>query len=322
MPGPRNWRDLRLRILSAAVLAPLGLLCIWLGGAAFILLVLAAMVGLGVEWAGLLRQPLRQLRGIVLLAWPAIACIAAIVTNRWDEALLMLLVPAVLGLWLDTGIIAIGLGGIGLLWLRFMTGSGWDGVLFVILVVWASDTFAYVAGRAIGGAKLAPRISPGKTWSGSIGGLAGAMLVGGVLALLMPVPPGIGIAQVLLRGVGFGLLLGLASQSGDLAESAFKRRCGVKDSGRLIPGHGGLLDRLDGVLAAVPVAALLSLAAPFGLGFWYAGAPLSQSPVGRLPLGLVHAGPRADALPAHPAWPSAPVRVAYPAALRSGTLPT
>ncbi len=299
------------------MLAPVGLLCIWLGGLAFVALVVAGVVGLGFEWAGLLRQTLRQLRGVVLLAWPAIACIAAIVTNRWDEALLMLLVPAVLGLWLDVGIIAIGLGGIGLLWLRFMTGSGWDGVLFVILVVWASDTFAYVAGRAIGGAKLAPRISPGKTWSGSVGGLVGAMLVGGVVALLLPDATGVDAAQVALRGIGFGLLLGLVSQSGDLAESAFKRRCGVKDSGRLIPGHGGLLDRLDGVLAAVPVAALLSLAAPFGAGFWYAGAS-----TGPTPLGLVHAGPHVDAASMPSLLPTRSGHAADHPALRSGSDPT
>lgn len=217
----------------------------------------------------MLHHPVRSLRGIVLLAWPAIACIATFTVGRWNEALLMLLAPLVLGPWIGIGSVAIGVGGIGLLWLRFMTGSGWDGVLFVILVVWASDTFAYVAGRAIGGAKLAPRISPGKTRSGSLGGLAGAMLVGAVLALLLPSP--IGAVASGLRGLGFGLLLGIASQAGDLAESAFKRRCGVKDSGRLIPGHGGLLDRFDGLLAAVPVAALLSLAAPSGHGFWYAG---------------------------------------------------
>jgi phosphatidate cytidylyltransferase len=139
-----------------------------------------------------------------------------------------------------------------------------------VLVVWSSDSFAYLAGRALGGPKLAPRISPGKTWSGSAGGLVGAMLVGGALALLLPSPPGAGDGLPALRGVGAGLLLGLVSQAGDLAESAFKRRSGVKDSGRLIPGHGGLLDRFDGLLAAAPVAALLSLAAPHGAGFWYA----------------------------------------------------
>lgn len=266
---PRNWRDLRLRLISAAILAPVGLLCVWLGSWPFVGLVLVGMVGLGFEWAGMLQQPARSLRGIVLLAWPAIACIATLTVGRWNEALLMLLAPLALGPWIGIGSVAIGIGGIGLLWLRFVTGSGYDGVLFVILVVWASDTFAYVAGRAIGGPKLAPRISPGKTRSGSLGGLAGAMLVGAVLALLLPSP--VGAAASALRGLGFGLLLGIASQAGDLAESAFKRRCGVKDSGRSIPGHGGLLDRFDGLLAAAPLAAMLSLAAPTGQGFWYAG---------------------------------------------------
>lgn len=274
--SPRNWRDLRVRLISAAILAPLGLLCVWLGSWAFFGLVLVGMVGLGSEWAGMLQRSSRSLRGVVLLVWPAIACIATLAVGRWNEALLMLLAPLVLGLWIGIGSVAIGVGGIGLLWLRFMTGSGWDGVLFVILVVWASDTFAYVAGRAIGGAKLAPRISPGKTRSGSLGGLAGAMLVGAVLALLLPSP--VGVASSMMRGLGFGLLLGIVSQAGDLAESAFKRRCGVKDSGRLIPGHGGMLDRFDGLLAAVPVAALLSLAAPIGHGFWYAGVGSALSP--------------------------------------------
>lgn len=248
----------------------------WLGSWPFFGLVLVGMVGLGTEWAGMLHQPARSLRGIVLLAWPAIACIATVTVERWNDALLMLLAPLVLGLWIGVGSIAIGVGGISLLWLRFMTGSGWDGVLFVILVVWASDTFAYVAGRAIGGAKLAPRISPGKTRSGSLGGLAGAMVVGAVLALLLPSP--VGAAASALRGLGFGLFLGIVSQAGDLAESAFKRRCGVKDSGRSIPGHGGMLDRFDGLLAAVPLAALLSLAAPPGHGFWYAGIDTAFSP--------------------------------------------
>ena len=91
-----------------------------------------------------------------------------------------------------------------------------------------------------------------------------------MLAMLLPAPAGSSAADRVDRGLAAGLLLGLAAQAGDLAESAFKRRCGVKDSGRLIPGHGGLLDRFDGLLAAAPVAALLSLAAPAGTGFWYA----------------------------------------------------
>lgn len=269
-----NWRDLRLRLLSAAVLAPVGLLCIWLGGRLFEALVLLGLVGLGAEWAGLLRHPRPGLRWLVLLAWPSIACLAALVTGRWDEALLMLLVPAVLGLPVVAGTLSIGLAGLGLLWLRTRSGGGaaggWDAVLFVLLVVWSSDSFAYLAGRAIGGPKLAPRISPGKTRSGSLGGLLGAMAVGAVLAVLLPAPPGAGTGLRLLCGLVAGMLLGIVSQAGDLAESALKRRCGVKDSGRLIPGHGGLLDRFDGLLAAAPLAALLSLAAPDGAGFWYA----------------------------------------------------
>ena len=236
----------------------------------FDVLVLAVLAGLGREWGALLRRPPSGLRGLVLLLWPAIACLAALLTGRRAEAVAMLAAPLVLGPAVAAGSAVIGLAGLALLWLRTGTGTGWDGVLFVILAVWASDSVAYLAGRALGGAKLAPRISPAKTWSGSLGGLAGAMLVGAALAALLPAPADLGPAARIVRGLAAGLLLGLAAQAGDLAESAFKRRCGVKDSGRLIPGHGGLLDRFDGLLAAAPVAALLSLAAPAGTGFWYA----------------------------------------------------
>ncbi len=252
------------------MLAPIGLLCIWLGHLPFEALLLLVLVGLGAEWGAMLRRPPTGLCGLVLLLWPAIACLAALCTGRWMEAAAMLAAPLVLGLPVAAGTVAVGLAGLALLWLRDAVGTGWDGVLFVILAVWASDSFAYLSGRAIGGARLAPRISPGKTWSGSLGGLAGAMLVGAALALLLPAPATAGVASRAARGLGAGLLLGLAAQAGDLAESAFKRRCGVKDSGRLIPGHGGLLDRFDGLLAAAPTAALLSLAAPAGTGFWYA----------------------------------------------------
>jgi phosphatidate cytidylyltransferase len=277
-PG-RNWRDLRTRLLSALLLAPLGLVCIWVGGALFAVLLLVLLAAAGFEWAGLLRLKPGSIRGVVLMAWPAIACLAALTTGQWREAALMLAAPILLGPLVAAGSLAIGLAGLSLLWLRqtgASGGSGWqagdgDAVLFVVLVVIASDSAAYLAGRAIGGPKLAPSISPGKTRSGSAGGLLGAGLVGALLAWLLPAPPGIAAAAVLARGLGAGLLLGLVAQAGDLAESAFKRRCGVKDSGRLIPGHGGLLDRFDGLLAAAPIAALLSLATPVGTGFWYAG---------------------------------------------------
>jgi phosphatidate cytidylyltransferase len=127
--------------------------------------------------------------------------------------------------------------------------------MFLVAVIWATDIGAYLAGRLLGGAKLAPRISPGKTWSGSLGGLVLAMLAGPLLA---------GGSGFSLRALAAALLLSLCAQAGDLLESAIKRKLGVKDSGRTIPGHGGLFDRLDGFLAAAPVAVILALLAHHG----------------------------------------------------------
>jgi phosphatidate cytidylyltransferase len=135
-------------------------------------------------------------------------------------------------------------------------------VVFLFLVVWASDISAYFSGRFLGGPKLAPAISPNKTWSGAMGGLLGALLVGVGAALAL------GGAAPLGATAAVALLLGLATQSGDMFESWMKRRFGVKDSSGLLPGHGGLLDRLDGVLAAAPVAALIGLASGPGVHVW------------------------------------------------------
>ena len=146
MPEGR-WSDLRLRVLSAAILAPLALICIWLGGAAFAALMLAATVGLITEWVGMVRS------------------------GRGGAASLM------------AGCAYILLAAIGLVWLRADSATGRADGLFLVALVWASDIGAYVAGRAIGGPRLAPRISPGKTVSGALGGLLAAVLVGIVAAL-------------------------------------------------------------------------------------------------------------------------------------------
>ncbi len=130
---------------------------------------------------------------------------------------------------------------------------GARGLFFILVVVWCSDIGAYAAGRLLGGPRLAPSISPGKTWSGAAGGLAAAMAGGIVIA-------GLNIWAALGAAV-----LGIASQLGDLGESALKRRYQVKDSGRLIPGHGGLLDRLDGLMAAALVAGLAMAAIRTGV---------------------------------------------------------
>jgi phosphatidate cytidylyltransferase len=133
--------------------------------------------------------------------------------------------------------------------------AGFRNVLFLVFVVWGTDIGAYLIGRLIGGPRLAPRISPGKTWSGALGGLAAAALAGA----------GAGYEHPFAAAV-LALLLSVIAQAGDLLESALKRHFGVKDSGTLIPGHGGLLDRLDGVLTAAPAALLWSvLAAPHAM---------------------------------------------------------
>lgn len=248
------------------MLASLGLACLFNGGWIFEALVLLAMIGVGHEWAGITAAPRLSGTRLMLLTWPVL-CLLATGWFGWLAALRLLLCGLLLGPRHGSGVVLTGLAGFALVWLRRMTGAGPACLLFVMLAVWASDSFAYLAGRAFGGAKLAPRISPAKTWSGALGGLLGATLAGAGVCLLDPAPGGDGLAR-LARGAAFGALLGCAAQAGDLAESAFKRRQGVKDSGSLIPGHGGLLDRLDGLIAAAPLAALLSLGSGIGHGFW------------------------------------------------------
>ena len=275
------WRDLRVRLLSAAVLAPLGLACLVDGGWLFAGLVLLAMALLGWEWAGLARVPPRSVACAMLLLWPGLALLVGLGAG-WLAGLRVLACGLVLGPLRGGGILLIGLGGFALVWLRGTGGRGIAALLFVVLVVWASDSAAYLVGRALGGARLAPRISPGKTWSGAAGGLLGAMLAGALVAGLASG------ATAVARGVLFGGLLGIAAQAGDLGESALKRQCGFKDSGRLIPGHGGLLDRLDGLLVAGPLAALLSLGAGPLAPFWQLDAAQPR------PFADMHPRPSAD----------------------------
>ena len=216
--GRSRWADLRLRILSAAVLAPVGLLCLWRGGLPWAVLLALATGGLLLEWRGMSRR------------------LAA--------------------LWRAAGAAALLVPPLALYWLRSDPRTGRPDVLFVVLVVWASDIGAYAAGRWFGGPKLAPAISPAKTWSGAAGGLLAASAAGFC------------VASGSWTALPVAVLLGCSAQAGDLAESAVKRAAGVKDSGRLIPGHGGLLDRLDGMLAAAPVAAGLAMLAGRGIVFW------------------------------------------------------
>jgi phosphatidate cytidylyltransferase len=255
-PRGRRWGDLRLRVLSALVLLPVGLGCLWAGGWVWAALVALAAVGLTREWAALCREsgPWAAAVAIILVAAAATVALGDAVTALCILAGGTIAVAAMrwrIGPAL--GLPYIGLPVVALVWLRAAPDAGRSDVLFVLLVVWATDIAAYLVGRIVGGPRLAPSISPGKTWSGAVGGFLGALLVGLVA----------GLAALPLAAA-----LSVVAQAGDLMESGLKRRFGVKDSGKLIPGHGGLLDRLDGVLTAAPAAALLVLITGRGVGFW------------------------------------------------------
>ena len=283
---PIRWSDLRTRILSALVVAPAALLCVWLGSVAWWALVLAAGAVLAWEWGGMERSgrhasrcPLPFREGVGGGVTPAQDPAGAWVIGTVTAALLVAIaLPAGWGAavlaagvaltWTATrrpalaaGVLYIGTACLALLWLRGLSQAGRADVFFLVLIVSASDIGAYAAGRLLGGPKLAPAISPGKTWSGAGGGLAAAILVGQGLAWLVSGAP-------FGRATLVAALLGIAAQFGDLLESWVKRQFGVKDSGRLLPGHGGLLDRLDGLLIAAPAAVLLYLFVQRGVYLW------------------------------------------------------
>jgi phosphatidate cytidylyltransferase len=235
-------------------------------------------MALSVEWTNLCRAgaPSHNASAICMLIVIVAACVAA-GTGGPAVGLLLLFGGTVGGvIWSGSdgreagrsryayamGFPYLGLAAVALPWLRVDPAVGLANTLFVLCIVWASDIGAYLVGRLIGGAKLAPRISAGKTWSGAVGGLASAALAG--LAVAASVSQGFSAPHV----IGLGIGLGIVSQLGDLLESAVKRHFGVKDSGRIIPGHGGMLDRLDALLAVAPVAALLALTVGRGVVLW------------------------------------------------------
>jgi phosphatidate cytidylyltransferase len=178
----------------------------------------------------------------------AVAAVATVMFYEWTR-----IVRGWGAIWYASGFVYALLPAVSLLWIRERDAHGLELLLWVLLVTWSTDIGAYFVGRAIGRRKLAPSISPGKTIEGLIGGMAVATIVGGAWVLSM----GLGRALLLLAP-----LFALAAQAGDLFESGMKRRAGVKDSGAWLPGHGGVLDRLDGL---VPVAVLTALAQLSGL---------------------------------------------------------
>jgi phosphatidate cytidylyltransferase len=243
--------DLKTRAGVGVVMAVVAIGALWAGG--FALWVLAAALGLLSmrEWGGLVGADRLRL-GVALAVMAAVMVCAAPVywdTDRSTVAFLLIasllfaMVPQCNTIAL--GLAYIGTASIALLFLREQP-HGFGLALWTLGIVWATDIGAYFAGRMIGGPKLAPAISPNKTWAGLTGGVIAAAIVGGAVAF---------VAQLPATAFLIGAPLAVVAQGGDLLESWMKRRAGVKDSGKLLPGHGGILDRIDG---ALPVLILVA----------------------------------------------------------------
>ena len=261
-------RNLTLRVISAVVLAPAVLACTYAGGWIFFVLCAAAAGVILWEWTSLVAgsDDLRILTpGLAAL----LAGMLLVGLDLPAAALGMIAIGAVLaglaaaawpGVPPDRLTVAWGAGGVvyagamllGPALLRRDPEWGLTALLFLFATVWTTDIFAYFCGRAIGGPLLWPRISPKKTWSGALGGLIGGVAAGVGVAYAS------GVGRLGIVGV-MGLLLSVLAQAGDLFESAVKRRFGAKDASHLIPGHGGLMDRLDGFLVAAIAALLIGL---------------------------------------------------------------
>ena len=262
-PASGRWSDFGLRLASSAVLGPIALFCVWHGGMAWTLFLTVVLFGLSSEWARLAGLPTKGYGRSFLSFFLVIGVLMSVQHPLFGLLILAAGVPIIwwlYGRFAAAGIPYAGLGAIALLWLRAQPSHGLYDTMFLIITIWATDVGAYLAGRLLGGPKLAPRISPGKTWSGSFGGL----LIGGFSAALLAG----GRHGVDFAALPAAFLLSFFAQGGDLLESAIKRHLGVKDSGRTIPGHGGLFDRLDGFLAAAPLAAILVFLSHGGLPLW------------------------------------------------------
>lgn len=269
----RRWADLMPRVASACVMAIVAVASAWTGGPIFLAFWLAAAVAILWEWQHLLGAAGVGRRVLVgALALAIAAALLAFGLPGWACLVLLGGTGAVAGLapggwrvWSGFGLLYAGALLVSLGLLRSSAAPfGARAVLWLFAVVWTTDVMAYFGGRLIGGPKLWPRLSPSKTWSGFVVGVGCGALAGVVVS---PEP----------RSYAMAVLIGLAAaalaQGGDLFESSLKRRFNVKDASGLIPGHGGVMDRLDGFIAAAVFAALLGVAR---LGVEAAGAGLFQ----------------------------------------------
>jgi phosphatidate cytidylyltransferase len=266
LPKATKWSDLGVRAMSAILLIPAVLLDVWQGGVWFELF--AAFLGLLIahEWTNMAHG-----RSSTQFALHAAAALAAAflpkeigVVPTVGLAFLLTaagIIAAALRsrehlIWTYAGIPYVTVAVLSLVVLRNHTTWGIHAIMLLMFIVWATDTFAYFAGRVIGGPKLSPRYSPKKTWAGLFGGMAGAAVVAGIYAA--------NYAPKVWPLVIVAAILAALAQVGDIFESAMKRHYGVKDSGYLIPGHGGVMDRVDGLVFAAGAAAAIGFAREAG----------------------------------------------------------
>ncbi|HEX7883183.1 MAG TPA: phosphatidate cytidylyltransferase [Afipia sp.] len=245
-----------MRVVAALVLAPLTIAIAWIGGWPWACIVIAAAALLYFEWLMIVGASGNRFAAAAGIAALAIAGVC-LMMRRTDLAVGVVAVgialAAVVGRgqrgWVASGLVYAAAALIASIVVRRDADFGFVALMFVLLIVWVTDIGGYFAGRGIGGPKLWPRVSPKKTWAGAVGGLILGLVVAAVFAWF-----GFGGMLALLL---LGAMLSIVSQLGDLFESAIKRRFDVKDSSHIIPGHGGLLDRLDGFVAAIVFAALI-----------------------------------------------------------------
>lgn len=264
-PSPRG--VLRARAVSAAVLAPPVLAVVWVGWPWFEAMVSCAAGILAREWWRLCGCRGASQAGI-LLAVAVVAPVIVAATGRFDLALAAAAAGAAVvvavgrgDVWSGAGALYIAIPCLAFVWLGADAATGRMTVLWLLAAVWAADVGAYGFGRVIGGPRLAPALSPNKTWAG----FAGAVVCAAAASVAFAAVAGAGAGLTIVLT---GAAIGAAAQAGDLVESAAKRHFGVKDTGGLIPGHGGLLDRVDGLMAASVVAALIVSLGIGSIGTW------------------------------------------------------
>ncbi|MGE0024632.1 MAG: phosphatidate cytidylyltransferase [Hyphomicrobium sp.] len=259
VPPKPDASHVALRTASAVGLAIIAFAAAWGGVLPFAAFVLAVALFMSWEWCGVVRGG-----GIdAALVVQGLAVAAATALAAWGFAALglaVLIIGTIIVLALEfggrpilsaAGVLYAGLPAVALVWLRSDEPTGFEAVLFIVLVVVATDTLAFATGRLAGGPRLAPAISPNKTWSGFLGGITAAGLAAAGFAYALNGPVGLLAAT--------GVAMGIIAQLGDLAESAMKRSFHIKDVSQLLPGHGGFMDRMDGLVPVAVAAALVGL---------------------------------------------------------------